>query len=86
MNGAIAELLAMTRSKPTSAKVITIGANQNFLCSRMKCQSSLTTWIFDITNFSTSSRSVVSYARDKDASMTLSIARGGVTDPSQMPS
>ena len=48
MNGAIAELLATTRSKPIITSVITIGASQNFLFSRMNCQSSLTTKSLDI--------------------------------------
>ena len=48
MNGAIAELLATINNKPTRTSVITIGASQNFLFSRMNCQSSRTTISLDI--------------------------------------
>src|SRR6185369_9597842 len=48
MNGAIAELLARTNKTPTSTSVMTIGASQYFLFSRMNCHNSLTTCTFDI--------------------------------------
>ena len=90
MNGARAELLATTRSKPIITSVITIGASQNFLFSRMNCQSSLTTKSLDIVvlrcspKISTSSRSVEDRVavQDKNASKTVLLALAGARDPS----
>jgi len=48
MKGAIAELLARTNRTPTRTSVMTIGASQYFLFSRMNCHNSLTTCAFDI--------------------------------------
>src|SRR5215203_5545716 len=48
MNGAIADPFASTSSTPTRTSVITIGASQYFLFSRMNCHSSLITCTFDI--------------------------------------
>ena len=82
MNGAIAELFATAKSKPTSTSVITIGANHNFLFSRMNCQSSTTTCAFDI-SFNTSFRSVASCAdvADTDANKSRPLLTSGATDP-----
>lgn len=44
MNGAMAEPFASTSSTPTSASVITMGAIQYFLFSRMNCHSSKMTY------------------------------------------
>jgi hypothetical protein len=92
MNGAMAELLATTRSKPTITSVITMGASQNFLFSRINCQSSLTTNSLDIfvlnvrRKISTSSRNVVDRVavQGKDASKTALLALAGARDPSPL--
>lgn len=83
MNGASAELFATTRIKPMRTSVITIGASQNFLFSRMNCQSSFTTKSFDInTSFRNGAYPVV--ALDMDANTIRLFALAGATDPSPL--
>src|SRR5262245_2609560 len=48
MNGAITELFATISSNPTSSRTTRIGASQYFRFSRMNCQTSPRTCIFDM--------------------------------------
>src|ERR1051325_11085682 len=57
MNGAMAEPFASTSKTPTSTSVITMGAIQYFLFSRINWKSSLMTYSFDINPFHTKAQS-----------------------------